>query len=109
MNQARTGHYYAEDFEPKKRIGRWVWLVVFLALIASYIAIAVLGAYLWHQHANKLRAQLAAEAPKTTRAAPATALTQWDCSDQEFREHLHACKTRSRTSLIKQLIKEYRP
>jgi hypothetical protein len=39
-----------------------------------------------------------APAPEIVYRAP---LTQWDCSDQEFREHLHACTQRQRSSAVK--------
>jgi hypothetical protein len=73
--------------------------------ISSYLAAAIAGALiagtsgLVHGFNSGVdhEKKRAAYTPKATTPAPASALTQWNCTAQEFREHFHACKQRARS------------
>jgi hypothetical protein len=74
------------------RISGYVAAAIAGALIAS-VPVLVHGFNRGVDHEKKR----AADAPKPTTPAPASALTQWNCTAQEFREHFHACKQRARS------------
>lgn len=95
MNQARSGPYYAEDFEAKRPIP---WM----ALLAVFVIAAVLvgAAAFYGDRKGFERGYAAGKAmPRPATPAPAAALTQWSCSAQERREYLGVCAARARQEL----------
>jgi hypothetical protein len=88
--------------ERNRRLARERWMRMFWRIF-GYLAAALAGALiagtsgLVHgfnrgvDHEKKR----AAYTPKPTTPAPATALTQWNCTKQEFKEHRDACVKRA--------------
>lgn len=99
MNQARSGRYYPDDFEPKAPIP---WMTIFALAVFTGILCAA-SAYIGHNNGfERGRAYQASLAkPACSTLAPATALTQWSCSAQERKEYLGVCLHRMKRAEVK--------
>lgn len=99
MNSSTRGdrYFHREDFEPpRRRLPRPVLIAVLmvLATVTHYIAFLA-GAAMKASECRQALAMATAGRPTCNVLAPAsTALTQWKCTDQEFREHIGACVAR---------------
>jgi hypothetical protein len=75
-------------------IGGYVIAVLFGAVIAGPA-----GMVHGFDRGVEVEKRRAALAPKPTHPQPASALTQWKCTTQEFKEHREACKNRALSEL----------
>jgi hypothetical protein len=102
MSRPRT--WFVSDFErPARRIARaWLLPVLVVMVTVSHVAALAAGAWIQRDQDQRLARHEAAK-PKRAEPAPATALTQWSCSRQEFREYQHACAQRKRSELIEKI------
>lgn len=104
MTQSRSGRYYytPEDFKEKKQLPRWLWLVIFLAVIASYVAAAFIGAIVWEQKTHASARARAYVPVRLVVAQPAAiACTPFQCTAKDIAEHRQACKDRAVIALTK--------
>jgi hypothetical protein len=76
-------------------------------LCVAFFVVFLVGGFAGYAVADEVHERRAAiEAAKPKRAQPVVApLTQWNCTDQEFREHSHACAGRTKAGLIQQIDK----
>lgn len=88
-------HYriFREQRQASLRWRIFLGILVLLAGITHYGAF-LLGSWLAPKEIVVMR-----KTPPV--AAPANALSQWQCSKQEYREYIHACASRKRAEMVK--------
>jgi len=99
MDQARSGRYYAEDFDDKPKHPRVLVCILVVAAMLSHFAAIKFGMWIEREEQARQRA-IEASKPKPVHIRPAIGLTQWSCTKQEMREYVHACARRKRQEEI---------
>lgn len=88
--------HYSEEFEPPRRWqrARVIAILVLMAACSHYLAFLG-GAYMKSKEC-KTAQQLAMMTRPTCAATVSNGLTQWNCSENEFKEHASTCAQRGK-------------